>query len=72
MPVRKLRSIEEIPPALFLLPLAPGNLRLACELSELAARLRPVRFPPCIHKCRSQEEAEWLRESRERDGWRSE
>jgi hypothetical protein len=38
MPVRRFHSIEGMPPPP-LPPLAPGNLRLACELSMLAARL---------------------------------
>ena len=62
MPVRRFHSIEEMPSPPPLPPLAPGNLRLACELSTLAARLRPKRLPPGLYKHRSLEEAERLRE----------
>lgn len=66
MPVRKYRSVADIPPLPPLPPLAPGNLRLACELSALAARLRPLRLPPGVHKHRSLEEARRFRDSWER------
>lgn len=46
MPVRKYRSVEDMPQAALRTPLDPHNLELACELSRVAARLAPRRFPP--------------------------
>ena len=64
MPLRKYRSVEEMPAPAWREPLDPRNLRLAGELSTLAARLRPRRFPPGLHKYRSVEEA-----GRQRERW---
>lgn len=50
MPLRKYRSVEDMPPVARLEPRNPGNLRIACELSELAYRLRPWRFVPGVRK----------------------
>jgi hypothetical protein len=62
MPVRKFRSVAEMPqPALP--PLDPRNLKLACELSTVATRLRPLQIPPGVYKHRSLEEAQRLRRS---------
>lgn len=61
MPVRKYRSIEDMPAPPPLPPLDPGNLKVACDLSSLAARLRPTRFPPGIHKHRSLDAADRVR-----------
>jgi hypothetical protein len=63
MPVRKFRSVAEMPPPTPLPPLEPGNLKLACDLSITAARLRPLRFPPGVHKHRSLIDAQRLRRS---------
>ena len=63
MPVRKFRSVAEMPSPSPLPPLAPQNLKLACNLSSAAARLRPLRFPPGIYKHRSLSEAQRLRRS---------
>jgi len=64
MPLRKYRSVEEMPPPAWREPLDPKNLRLAGDLSALAARLRPRRFPPGLHRYRSVTEA-----ARRRDQW---
>ena len=63
MPVCKFRSVVDMPPPPPLPPLDPRNLKLACDLSELAARLQPRRFPPGVHKHRSLDEADRLRRS---------
>lgn len=66
MPVRKYRSVAEMPDVKPLRPLDPENLRIACELTELAYRLHPWHFEPGVRKFRSVEEAwehrkEWQR-----------
>ena len=66
MPVFKYRSIEEVPEPALGTPLDPRNLRLACELSVVAARLAPRRFPPGVHRYRSVAAASEKRESWER------
>lgn len=67
MPVRKFRSVQQMPPAaLFREPLDPANLQLACELSSTALRLAPRRFPPGVHRYRSITEASERREAWER------
>jgi hypothetical protein len=63
VPVRKFRSVEEMPAPSPLPPLDPRNLKLACDLSTTAARLRPLRFPPGVYKHRSLSEAQRLRRS---------
>lgn len=68
MPVRKYRSVEDMPPAGFRKPLDPANLRLACELSAMAIRLAPRRFPAGVHRHRSITEATRQREAWERSG----
>ena len=57
MPVRKYRSVEDMPSPKWGTRLDPDNMRRACELSAFAARLRPRRFPPGLHEYRSVEEA---------------
>jgi hypothetical protein len=57
MPVRKYRSVADMPDATWRPVLDPQNLRLACQLSALAARLFPVRFPAGVHRYRSVGEA---------------
>jgi hypothetical protein len=66
MPVRKFRSVEEMPSAAFRRPLDPSNIALACRLSDLATRLRPRRFPAGVHRYRSIEAAAVARETWER------
>ena len=62
MPVRKFRSVAEMSPPP-LPPLDPRNLKLACDLSTMATRLRPLRVPAGVYKHRSLEEAQRLRRS---------
>jgi hypothetical protein len=57
MPLRKYRSIEEMPKPPRGRPFDPGNLAHALSLSELCYRLRPWRFPRGVHKHRSIEQA---------------
>ena len=64
MPVRKFRSVAEMP-VRRLTPLDPNNFRIACELSELAYSLNPWRFPPGVRKFASIEGA-----SAHRERWR--
>ncbi|MEM7479911.1 MAG: hypothetical protein AAF481_01945 [Acidobacteriota bacterium] len=67
MPVKKFRSVAEMPEVEPLPPLDPDNLRIACELSELAYALRPWRFEPGVRKFPSVEEL-W----RHRHAWEKE
>jgi len=66
MPVRKYRSVEEMPDAPVLKPLDPDNLRIACELSELAYALHPWKLEPGVYKFRSIEEMSRAREEQEK------
>jgi hypothetical protein len=63
MPVRKFQSVAEMPLPPPLPPLDPRNLTLACDLSTMAASLRPLRVPASVYKHRSIEEAQRLRRS---------
>jgi hypothetical protein len=53
MPVRKFRSVEDMPEASFREAGDPSNLRIACELSTTAFRLALRRFPSGVHRYRS-------------------
>jgi hypothetical protein len=64
MPLRRYRSVEEMPSPIWSAALDPDNLRRAGAVSALAARLHPRRFSVGLHKYRSIEEA-----SRAREGW---
>ena len=64
MPVRKYRSVEEMPGPPALPPLDPNNLRSALSLMEVAYRMFPWHFAPGVHKFRSIEEA-----NRKREEW---
>lgn len=66
MPVRKYRSAAEMPDVRAREPLDPDNIRIACELSELAFALRPWRLQPGVRKFRSMEAANRHRAARER------
>lgn len=67
MPVRKYRSIEDVPSALILDDGdASEAFRLACELSELTARLSGWNPPSGVHKFRSLEDAQAQRLAWER------
>lgn len=65
MPVRKYRSVADMPAVRPLPPLASGNLEIACELSELTFALHPWSLEPGVRKYRSVEEAS--RSQRQRD-----
>ena len=45
MPIREYRSVEEMPSVRPLRPLDPENLRIACELTELAFAVQAIRIP---------------------------
>ena len=66
MPVRKYRSVADMPPVQPLPPLDSRNLAIACELTELAFALHPWKFDPGVHKYRSVEEAHRQRQEWER------
>jgi len=66
MPVRKYRSVADMPAVPPRPPLDEENLRIACDLSELGFSLHPWRFEPGVHKYRSIEEADRHRRERER------
>lgn len=68
MPVRKFRSVSEMPQAAWCRPLDPANIALACDLSEVAARLSPRRFPAGVHRYSSVDAAWRAREAWERRG----
>ncbi len=57
MSVSKYRSVADMPGVRPLRRLDPENLKIACELSELAFGLHPWRFEPGVRKFRSVEEA---------------
>ncbi len=66
MPVRKYRSVAEMPRAAFCTPLSPDNLRLACALSATAARLAPLRLAAGVYRYHSTEAAARARDAIER------
>ena len=66
MPIRKYRSVAEMPGVRALAPLEARNLAIACELSELTFALHPWRFEPGVRKYRSVEEAHLHRQEWER------
>ena len=70
MPLRRYRSVEEMPSPMWSEPLDPDNLRRAGDVSALAARLHPRRFPVGLHKYRSVEDASEAREQWEMHGSR--
>ena len=57
MPVHKFRSVADMPGLKKRTPLDPDNLRLACELTQLAYWLHPMKHVPGVRKYRSLEEA---------------
>lgn len=65
MPVRKYRSVADMPSTRPRPPLDRMNLQIACELTELAYALHPWRFAPGVRKFSSIEEA-----SDHRERWR--
>jgi hypothetical protein len=66
MPVRKYRSVEEMPEAAVGVPRDPENLKRACELSTAAVRFAPRRFPPGVYRYRSLDQAWEQRQAWER------
>jgi hypothetical protein len=66
MPVRKYRSVADMPVVRPLPPLDLGNIGIACELTELTFALHPWRLEPGVRKYRSVEEAHRHRRERER------
>lgn len=67
MPVRRYRHVADMPAVRPLPPLDPDNLRIACELTDLAYGLHPWRFTPGVRKFRSMDEANVHRASWERE-----
>lgn len=68
MPVRKFRTVGDMPPAALEGPDGARGIELACRLSDLATKLRPRRFPPGVHRYASVEAASRAREAWERQG----
>ncbi len=71
MGIRKYRSVDEMPGVRPLPPLDPANLRLACELSELAFALRPWKLAPGVRKFHSAAESYAHRDAWEKSQVRS-
>ncbi len=57
MPVRKFRSVEDMPGPEPRPPLQAENLRLAFGLMELTNRLRPAPRRPGVRKFRSRDDS---------------
>jgi len=57
MPVYKYRSVADMPPSRPLASMKAKNLRLACELSELARAFHPFQLEGGVRKFRSVDEA---------------
>jgi hypothetical protein len=66
MPMRKYRSIDDVPDAALRPRHDPANLRIACELSLTAMRLAPRCVPPGVRRFRSIAEASAAREAWEK------
>lgn len=66
MPIRKYRSVSEMPSVPPRPPLDSRNLDIACQLSELTFALRPWKLEPGVQKFRSVEEAHRHRQEWER------
>ncbi len=66
MPVRKYASVAEMPGVAPLPPLDPGNLRIACELTELAFGLHSWHLEPGVRKFASAGEIFASRRKRDR------
>jgi len=71
MTIRKYKSVTEMLGVQPLRPLDPENIRVACELSELAFGLGGWQFEPGVHKFRSLEEASADRRQREKENVRT-
>jgi hypothetical protein len=66
MPVRKYSSVADMPGVAPLPPLDPDNLRVACELTELAYGLRSWHLEPGVRKFGSVGEASSSRRKRDK------
>lgn len=64
MPVRKFRSVADMPSPDPLPPLTAATLRRAFEHMDLSLRLFPPHLEPGVHKFRTMEEANRHREAR--------
>ncbi len=64
MGVRRYRSVGEMPGPPPLTPLDPDNLRLACELMELARTLGSARYDPGVRRFATHDELTRERERR--------
>lgn len=67
MPVRKFRSVADMPGPPPLRPLEPDNLRRAVEMMDLGARLYPLTRQPGVRKFRSLDEAHAQRDARDQE-----
>ena len=67
MPVQKFRSLDEAQQALWGDPTHPSHLLRVAWLWRLGSQLAPRRYPRGVHRYRSIEEANRVRESWERD-----
>lgn len=61
MTIKKYRRVEDMENRVPRSRLAPENIRIACDLTELAYALHPWFFEPGVQKFRSAEEAESAR-----------
>jgi hypothetical protein len=57
MPVRKYRSVADMPDATWRPALDPGNLPAALQVSALALRFAPAQLSPGVYRYRSVEDA---------------
>lgn len=64
MPVRKFRSVADMPPPKPLPPLTAATLRCAFEHMDLSLRFFPLHLEPGVHKFRTLEDANRHREAR--------
>ncbi|HLA76941.1 MAG TPA: hypothetical protein VJU18_05100 [Vicinamibacteria bacterium] len=71
MPVRKFRSLQETEDALWRPPGDPKLWRAMASVWDFAARTCPRHFPPGVHKHRSIEDAQALRERWEAEDFRA-
>ena len=70
MPIRKFRPVQEMEDSIWRQPGDPGLWRTIAGVWEFAARTCPRHFPPGVHKHRSIEEAQRLREAWEEANFR--
>lgn len=66
MPVKKYRSVADMPGPPLRQPLDADNLRIACELSETARAFHPRVLAAGVKKFRSARESQQHREQQER------